>query len=442
MPVGFSSRSLTTWLRRTGTPTALLDAAGRPLWANPAFERWSGLSTAELVRTLLGPAAGPDAPIGLLSGALADRAAETMAWRVGPGGLQRFIATIAPLRDSDETAYWLTIEPEPRDLPDSQPSVDGVSADPAWDRLAWEARFADGLPPLLAGNSDAAAQLRAQAELARGGEHCVLLCGAAPGGLRRVAEWIAAGETLPLGPPLASWLLDPELLQSSVAGFLKRQADDGDEAAACFVLLELDKLAADAQAELLGLLELPEIRLRIVATLVSASAATATRPEEVRERLWRRLAVQQLYVPPLAERLEDLPAIAEAICRAASRTSGREVAGVRREALERISLVPFPDDVDGLEALLGAAAATASGSWIEGRDLPPRVEHAVSAARHPPREVERLDLDATLTQVERELIQRALVAAGGNRAAAARLLNVSRPRLLRRIEQLGDVSEE
>ena len=61
---------------------------------------------------------------------------------------------------------------------------------------------------------------------------------------------------------------------------------------------------------------------------------------------------------------------------------------------------------------------------------------AVDADRHPQRPVESINLDAYLADIERELIRRSLRVAKGNRAQAARLLGVSRGRLLRRIESL------
>jgi DNA-binding NtrC family response regulator len=51
--------------------------------------------------------------------------------------------------------------------------------------------------------------------------------------------------------------------------------------------------------------------------------------------------------------------------------------------------------------------------------------------------VETINLDNVLGAIERELIQRALLAGDGNRALAARLLGISRARLLRRLEALG-----
>ena len=67
---------------------------------------------------------------------------------------------------------------------------------------------------------------------------------------------------------------------------------------------------------------------------------------------------------------------------------------------------------------------------------PRRSIRQLATHRHPPRRVEAIQLDAYLADIERELIRRSLDVAKGNRAQAARLLGVSRGRLLRRIESL------
>jgi transcriptional regulator with GAF, ATPase, and Fis domain len=70
-------------------------------------------------------------------------------------------------------------------------------------------------------------------------------------------------------------------------------------------------------------------------------------------------------------------------------------------------------------------------------DLPERLHLASQAAAHPRRVDETIVLDEYLGRVERELIRRALARAKGNKARAARLLGMTRPRLYRRMVQLG-----
>jgi DNA-binding NtrC family response regulator len=96
----------------------------------------------------------------------------------------------------------------------------------------------------------------------------------------------------------------------------------------------------------------------------------------------------------------------------------------------------WPGNVDELFELIAEAHRAATGPHISDQDLPSRIHAALTAEQYPRREEVSIQLDPFLTEVERELIQRALRVAKGNKARAARLLGVSRARLLRRIEAL------
>jgi DNA-binding NtrC family response regulator len=84
----------------------------------------------------------------------------------------------------------------------------------------------------------------------------------------------------------------------------------------------------------------------------------------------------------------------------------------------------------------------AEGPEIDADDLPRRLQLAARAAARPPRAEETIILDEFLGRVERELVRRALDRAKGNKARAARLLGMTRPRLYRRLEQLGLLDEQ
>lgn len=79
----------------------------------------------------------------------------------------------------------------------------------------------------------------------------------------------------------------------------------------------------------------------------------------------------------------------------------------------------------------------ASAAEIGVDDLPEQLHLAAQAAAYPRRPEETIVLDEFLGRVERELIRRALARAKGNKAKAARLLGLTRPRLYRRMVQLG-----
>ena len=79
----------------------------------------------------------------------------------------------------------------------------------------------------------------------------------------------------------------------------------------------------------------------------------------------------------------------------------------------------------------------AAGPEVQPEDLPERLRWVAEAATRPQRKEEAIVLDEFLGRIERELIRRALARAKGNKARAARLLGLTRPRLYRRMVQLG-----
>ncbi len=154
--------------------------------------------------------------------------------------------------------------------------------------------------------------------------------------------------------------------------------------------------------------------------------------------LYTGLNVLTITLPPLRERLADLPGLVEMMLRRAAPVLGRTIAGLSPDALECLCSYPWPGNLRELYATLLRAGMRAAGEQIEATDLPLAVRQARTAADLPPRPAgEMLPLDTVLEEVERRMIRLALERANGNQSRAAELLSVWRPRLLRRIKALG-----
>ena len=87
--------------------------------------------------------------------------------------------------------------------------------------------------------------------------------------------------------------------------------------------------------------------------------------------------------------------------------------------------------------MVAEGCRAAAGPEVQADDLPERLRWVAEAATRPRRKEEAIVLDEFLGRIERELIRRALARAKGNKARAARLLGLTRPRLYRRMVQLG-----
>ena len=145
-----------------------------------------------------------------------------------------------------------------------------------------------------------------------------------------------------------------------------------------------------------------------------------------REDLYYRLRVVEIAVPPLRERLADLPILAEHLVRRSSETLHRPPPVIAREAMDALTRHRWPGNVRELENCLTRAVVLATGDVI-------RPEH-LAIAPLPAGSPAHL---STLEELEREHIARVLAATGGHKARAAETLGVSRPRLNRLIEKYG-----
>ncbi len=145
-----------------------------------------------------------------------------------------------------------------------------------------------------------------------------------------------------------------------------------------------------------------------------------------REDLYYRLRVVEIVVPPLRERLVDLPALAEHLVRRVAEEFHRLPPVLSREASDVLLQHEWPGNVRELENTLTRAVVLATGDVI-------RPEHLVLAQRsaQPP------DQLLSLSDLERQHVGRVLEATRGNKTRAAEILGVSRPRLNRMLNKYG-----
>src|SRR4029453_9429352 len=148
--------------------------------------------------------------------------------------------------------------------------------------------------------------------------------------------------------------------------------------------------------------------------------------------------VVEVKLPPLRERREDIPYLTAAFVRETSERLQKPVAGLTSGAERLLAAGYWEGNVRELRNVIERACILVDGEFISERELavsmPPAATHAGPAAsRSSEDDAAGKDLLAT---VEREHIQRALVRAGGNKKAAAKMLGLSRRALYRRLERL------
>jgi DNA-binding NtrC family response regulator len=152
-----------------------------------------------------------------------------------------------------------------------------------------------------------------------------------------------------------------------------------------------------------------------------------------REDLYFRLAVVELEVPPLRARADDIPALARAFAARAGERFGLEDVRLSDDLIAALAARPWPGNVRELENTVARLVAESDGGELGPAALAP-----AGATPVPPRAAAPgLPFRVRVAAFERELIEEALAAAGGNRAETARRLGLSRVTLLDRMKRLG-----
>ena len=158
-----------------------------------------------------------------------------------------------------------------------------------------------------------------------------------------------------------------------------------------------------------------------------------------REDLYYRLHIVPINLPPLRQRLEDLPVLAQHFLQHLGGELRRPNLQIEPAALELMKTYHWPGNVRELENILERAAVLCENARIGVADLPPLVKDRAAVFQLPD---ENLDLNQTLEEVERALIERAMSRAHGVKAEAARLLGIKATTLLYKLEKYNMMSQQ
>jgi len=151
-----------------------------------------------------------------------------------------------------------------------------------------------------------------------------------------------------------------------------------------------------------------------------------------REDLFFRLRVVPVNLPPLRERAEDIPLLAQAFLKEFAAENNKNVTTLSSEVQELLLRYPWPGNVRELRTAIEHAVVLCRGDRITPRDLPPAVRNEAAAI---PAKAVLARGDLTVKEAEKELITRALKETGGSRTLAAKKLGMSRRTLHRKLHE-------
>lgn len=204
--------------------------------------------------------------------------------------------------------------------------------------------------------------------------------------------------------------------------------------------MRLLRVLQEREFERIGDAKTIKIDTRVVAA-TNSDLAKMVKDGTFREDLYYRLNVIAVQLPPLRDRKEDVALLVrhfvEKFATAGLRTAPQPVV-VSQDAMRRLMAYSWPGNVRQLENCVERAIALLGTRWsIEVSDLPPEIQAAqvpvVPAVDFPE---DGVDLPDLIGQIERDLIQRALVRSGGNKAAAAELLRLKRTTLVEKLKRI------
>ena len=173
------------------------------------------------------------------------------------------------------------------------------------------------------------------------------------------------------------------------------------------------------------------VDVRIIAA-TNKNLEEAVRTKEVREDLYYRLNVFPIMLPPLRERVEDIPLLVERFLDEIRPTDRPAIRGIAPEVMERFLTYSWPGNVRELRNCIERATIMAEGEIIQMEDLPLRFVSLPGRSSF----ANGNDLDARLAEQERQWIVDALKEVQGVQAHAAKLLGITERSLWYRVRKL------
>jgi two-component system, NtrC family, response regulator HydG len=193
---------------------------------------------------------------------------------------------------------------------------------------------------------------------------------------------------------------------------------------------KLLRVLQDREVEPLGSTRSVKVDVRII-TATNRDLETMVREGQFREDLFYRLNVFPVVLPPLRERQEDLPALAEFFLKKFSQKNRREGITLAPEVLEAFRHYPWPGNIREMENVMERAVILCQGTVVTPENLPP----AVQARGAWPDGGEEKEME--LQELERQLISRTLKGVAGQRRQAAEILGISLDELNLKIRSYG-----
>ncbi len=452
-----TARTITRIAERSDNPVYFVNLDHQVVFANQATADWTGLSLDELRAAPISQSGdfaadsvdhrrqGLAPPAELLSGEASrhQRPPQTFQiWKLAAGAGESqpsgtlFCWAVGQVIYESGVPTGVLIAAEPSDA--AAPKVDPPTGES--DVRAILAKSRNELAKFfslesLVGESPFAALIRQQVNIARQAKTSVLITGQAGSGkehLARVLFEACYDDDGPTLTPVHCSIADPKLIQQAISDAKEFDHRHRDREIV-LLLMNVDRLSASAQQELNGFLELPNFPVRTFATSQESLLELAAE-ESFLPALAFHLSPLAIGMLPLVDRRQDIPVLTQALLESDNRQRQRKRSKFSDKAIEALVEFDWPGNLMQLRSVVEAASEQCTGTVVTENDLPDQFHQAVSAMRIGKPSLDTIDLDAYLASIEKQLVVRAIEQAKGNKTQAAKQLNISRPKLLRRLQ--------
>ncbi len=206
-------------------------------------------------------------------------------------------------------------------------------------------------------------------------------------------------------------------------------------------LNEIGDMGSTAQAKVLSAMEDKEImriggttRIKIDVRIIAATNQNLLqliKEKKFREDLYHRINVLTIHIPPLRERIEDIPLLADYFLKNACTENNRTIKSLSENAYQYLKLYQWPGNVRELKYLMEKLAILTTKSVLNAEDVSPILDEIKKDS------MGQYNIDLAKGELEKNYILSALQQANGHIGKAAEILRIDRSTLFRKMKKLG-----
>jgi DNA-binding NtrC family response regulator len=208
----------------------------------------------------------------------------------------------------------------------------------------------------------------------------------------------------------------------------------GDISAA--MQLKLLRVLQEKEFERVGSEETIQVDVRVMAA-TNKNLSELVQQGKFREDLYYRLHIIPIYLPPLRERNEDIPLLVNHFLKKLTNELNKPLKKISDSAMDKLLSYHWPGNIRELENVIERAVVLCDRKFIDIKDLP--LLSSATSEKLPPDVLDRfrLNLNDTLANIEKQLIERAMNETAGNKSQAAKLLGIQTSLLYYKLEKFG-----